>query len=189
MKSILIIAITFCTLSACSGSRSPEDVTYIKVLKEQPADTITTLNSGIALDEYLYYSFVNDSVVYRSVSYDFPRNSRTLVGQFRNTSYVDTLLLLAKVLANEQNGLLLVDSTMFVDPDPATFHIEYKDRFGIHRRSFVAIGNDTLHRFAWFLNRLPDMPWPKREGSESLFNSEAEIIEAAKANGTFSRLP
>jgi hypothetical protein len=156
MKIILIILVVFSVLSACSGNRSSKNIIYVKVLREQPADSVTAVNNGIALDQYLYYSFVNDSVVYRCVSYNVPLRNRTFVGRFGGTSYRDTLLLLAKVLANVKNGLLLVDSTMFIDPEPAIFHLEYKDRFGIHRRTFVCSGNDTLGSFAWFLAQLPE---------------------------------
>ena len=187
MRSLTVIVLFSASFLACSRSRSSNRIDYIKVLKEGSSATVTDYNRGIGLDQYLFYSFDKDSVVYRSFVNEMPSISKTFVGSFGNSFYRDTLLMLVDVLENGRNGLYVADSGMYIDPDPATFHLEYRDRFGVHRRTFVTIDNDTLSRFAWFLVRLPSMSWPKQLSNDSLFNSEAEIIEAAKANGTYYR--
>ena len=185
MKRSIFGIILLLGITGCSDNSSKYN--YIKILSIAKADTVTELNKGLKVYNFLYYNPYKDSVVFRFVQSIDPDTFNTYQGYFRNTKYADTIALLISLLRHHDKGFLnyKIDSTsMYSGPE---LYVEYSDSKGLHYNSFI-INNDTLSGLSDFFHRLESLPWEKVLTNNKIIDETGEVVKMLKGLGTYDGL-
>lgn len=183
-KSIFVIILLLGIMGCSNNSRK---YSYIKIFSIAKADTVTELNKGLKVYNFLYYNPDNDSVVFKFVQSIDPDTFNTYQGHFRNRKYADTIALLVSLLRHYNKGFLQyeIDSTaMYSGPE---LYVEYSDSKGLHYNSFI-INNDTLSNLSNFFHRLESLPWEKVLTNNKIIDETGEVVKMLKGLGTYDGL-
>jgi hypothetical protein len=191
MKILLAIMIASFLHLSCSNRQSERDFLYIKVISTGLADTFTVYNKGLGLNNYAYYDFGKDSLIYRYViDVDLERDMneyKTYVGHLADPQYLDTIRNLIQFLKGYGNGIIfdtIPDGDTYCGPE---FYVEFEDSEGLHYNLFTLNGNDTLSQFSNFFYRLPTRPWQKKEVGNGMVRADNEIVHAMNRLGLYEK--
>jgi hypothetical protein len=186
IKQTVNIIILILGLLSCSNNSGGYD--YIKILSISKADTVTELNKGLKLYNYLYYKPESDSAVLRFVQSVDPEFFNTYSGFLRKKEYADTLALLISLLKHHKDGFVpySVDSTStYCGPE---LYVEYSDSKGKHYNAFILDGNDTLSILSDFFHRLENLPWKKVKINNKRIDETEEVVNVLKGIGSYESI-
>jgi hypothetical protein len=172
-------------LLGCSNNSNTYN--YIKILSIAKADTVTDLNKGLKLYNYLYYNPEKDSVFFRFVQSVDPDTFNTYQGSFRNKEYADTIALLIELLRQHDDGYLPYKGNMDAGYSGPHLYVEYFDSKGVHYNAF-AVDNDTLSNFSKFFHRLENLPWEKVLINNQKVDETEEVVKILKGLGTYDSM-
>jgi hypothetical protein len=186
MKQSLSVIILTLALLGCTNNS--EKYNYIKILSISKADTITDLNKGLKLYNFLYYNPNTDSAIFRFVQSVDPDIFNTYTGQFEKKEYADTLAMLVSLLKHHKNGYLpySIDSnSTYCGPE---LYVEYSDSKGKHYNVFILDDNDALSILSDFFHRLEELPWEKVKISNESVDETNIVVNFLKGLGTYDSI-
>ncbi len=188
LKKHLVVALIIFTLICCTNKEEVAKISYIKVLTEGSADSVTLYNKGLGLDNFLYYEPQKDSAVLRLFDESEPFKYKTYIGKFNNKKYLDSLLALINFLRLHGSGYITPDSL----PKNSTYcgasyFVVYKDEKGVHGNGFL-LDRDLLYQFDNFFHRLPSLPWKRKIIDHEVVDGDYEIVNAVKQAGVYDSI-
>lgn len=190
MRLLLIIKFLILLLWGCSSRVDDADFSYIKVLTDTPADSVTRYNKGFTTGTFLYYEPKKDSLVFYFPTGDRPTDDKAYTGRLQNEAYMDTLNNLISVLRRYGNGPLPVSSaggnSTYHGP---VYYVEYKDGKGVHNNAFILLtDSDTLHQFDDFYGRLIHLPWQRKEVASRIISRDSELVNLGSKIGWYQKV-
>jgi len=186
IKQTFGIIILAAGLLGCSSNSGKYE--YVKILSICKADTVTDLNKGLKLFNYLYYNPANDSAALRFVQSVDPVGFNTYSGFFRKKEYADTLALLISVLKQHKNGFLAYAIDSDASYDGPVLYVEYADSKGKHYNGFALIVNDILSILSHFFHRLAKLPWEKVKIDSKNIDETNEVVNVLKGIGRYDSI-
>jgi len=186
MKQPLSSIIFAFILLGCSNNSS--EYNYLKILSIAKTDSITELNKGLTLYNYLYYKPENDSAIFRFVQSTDPEIYNTYKGSFRKKEYADTLAMLISLLKHHKNGVLPISidtGAVYCGPE---LLVEYLDSKGLHYHSFTLGENDTLSFLSDFFHGLENLPWEKEIINNKQVDETNEVVNVLKGLGIYDSI-
>ncbi len=186
IKQTFVVIIFVSGLLGCSNNSGEYE--YIKILSICKTDTVTNLNKGLKLYNYLYYNPGNDSAAFRFVQSTDPEIFNTYSGFFRKKEYADTLALLISLLKHHKNGFLPQMIEGDASYDGPHLYVEYSDSKGKHYNGFIIDDNDTLSILSHFFHRLEKLPWEKVKINNKKIDETIEVVNVLKGIGRYDSI-
>jgi hypothetical protein len=186
MKQAFNVIILVLGLLGCSNNSGEYD--YIKILSISKADTVTEINKGLKLYNYLYYNPETDSAVLRFVQSVDPDIFNTYGGFLRKKEYADTLALLVTLLQHHKNGFLPYSIDSNATYSGPELYVEYFDSKGKHYNAFILDDNDTLSLLSNFFHHLENLPWEKVKINNKNIDETDEVVNVLKGIGTYDSM-
>jgi hypothetical protein len=174
-------------LLGCGTAEVP-DITYIKVLDIEYADSANAYNKGYTTASYAYYNPATDSFIHQ-YHYDGTKAYKTFVGNLRNSSIKDSFLNAVQVLRRYAHGTL-----PFQQPEGSVYcgpvlSLEFKDRNGLHNYIFLMGINDTLDQFCRVYESLHEQRWNRQLASNTIVDRDSEVVAFYKNAGEYHKIP
>jgi hypothetical protein len=177
--------VVFCW--SCSNRDKEADFSYIKVMTERLADSVTRYNKGFTTGTFLYYEPKKDSLLIFLSTVDTPNVEKTYVGSLINRRDVDSFRNLLRVLRRFGNGDLPLPFDSLSHYDGPYFYVEYQDGRGLHNNSFI-LENDTLNQFSKFYYRLLDLARNHGKTGLHLISRDSVFVMLTDRTGNYQNV-